>query len=86
VIKIPVGKNPDAIIYDPASGHVFTFNGASHDITASHRLLKHLATGGRTISKLPSSVGILMRTKNTEVDPLTEMSVQLAKDLMQKIH
>ena len=31
--KIPVGKNPDAIIYDPASGHVFTFNGASHDIT-----------------------------------------------------
>ncbi|MGC1404572.1 MAG: YncE family protein [Thermodesulfobacteriota bacterium] len=34
LIKIPVGKNPDAIIYDPASGHVFTFNGASHDITA----------------------------------------------------
>jgi len=34
LIKIPVGRNPDAIIYDPASGHVFTFNGASHDITA----------------------------------------------------
>ena len=34
LIKIPVGKNPDAIIYDSASGHVFTFNGASHDITA----------------------------------------------------
>jgi YVTN family beta-propeller protein len=32
--KIPVGKNPDAIIYDPASGRVFTFNGGSNDTTA----------------------------------------------------
>lgn len=32
--QIPVGKNPDAIIYDPASKRVFTFNGASHDATA----------------------------------------------------
>jgi YVTN family beta-propeller protein len=28
------GKNPDAIIYDPASKRVFTFNGASNDTTA----------------------------------------------------
>ena len=35
VIKqIPVGKNPDAIIYDVASKRVFSFNGASHDATA----------------------------------------------------
>src|SRR5205814_9689982 len=26
--QIPVGKNPDAIIYDPASKRVFTMNGA----------------------------------------------------------
>ena len=32
--QIPVGKNPDAIIYDPASKRVFTFNGASNDATA----------------------------------------------------
>ena len=32
--KIPVGKNPDAIIYDPASKRVFTFNGRSNDATA----------------------------------------------------
>lgn len=32
--QIPVGKNPDAIIYDPASKRVFTFNGASKDATA----------------------------------------------------
>jgi hypothetical protein len=27
-------KNPDAILYDPASKRVFTFNGGSHDATA----------------------------------------------------
>jgi len=32
--QIPVGKNPDAIIYDPASKRVFSFNGASNDATA----------------------------------------------------
>src|SRR3954467_2912947 len=32
--QIPVGKNPDAIIYDPASKRVFTMNGASDDATA----------------------------------------------------
>jgi DNA-binding beta-propeller fold protein YncE len=32
--QIPVGKNPDAIIYDPASKRIFTFNGASRDVTA----------------------------------------------------
>ncbi len=32
--RVPVGKNPDAILFDPASGAVFTFNGASKDVTA----------------------------------------------------
>jgi DNA-binding beta-propeller fold protein YncE len=31
---VSVGKNPDAIMYDPFSKRVFTFNGASHDTTA----------------------------------------------------
>lgn len=30
---IPVGKKPDAILYDPASRHVFAFNGESEDAT-----------------------------------------------------
>jgi DNA-binding beta-propeller fold protein YncE len=30
----PAGKNPDAIIYDPASRRVFAFNGRSQDATA----------------------------------------------------
>src|SRR5918911_3140946 len=32
--QIPVGKNPDAILYDPSSRRIFTFNGASKDMTA----------------------------------------------------
>ena len=32
--QIPVGKNPDIIIYDPESQLVFSGNGGSHDITA----------------------------------------------------
>jgi YVTN family beta-propeller protein len=32
--QVPVGKNPDAIIYDPSSKRVFTMNGASGDATA----------------------------------------------------
>jgi DNA-binding beta-propeller fold protein YncE len=33
VVKIP-GRNPDAILYDPATKRVFTFNGGSSDATA----------------------------------------------------
>ena len=32
--KIKVGQGPDAILYDPATRRVFTFNGRSQDATA----------------------------------------------------
>jgi hypothetical protein len=32
--KVKVGDGPDAILYDPATKRVFTFNGHSHDSTA----------------------------------------------------
>jgi DNA-binding beta-propeller fold protein YncE len=32
--KVEVGENPDAILYDPATKRVFTFNGKSQDATA----------------------------------------------------
>ncbi len=32
--KVPTGKNPDGIVYDPASKRVFAFNGRSNDVTA----------------------------------------------------
>lgn len=48
---VPVGKNPDAIIYDPSSKRVFTFNGASHDTTAidakTNTVAGTLALGGK---------------------------------------
>jgi DNA-binding beta-propeller fold protein YncE len=34
IAKVKVGDNPDAILYDPATKRVFTFNGKSQDSTA----------------------------------------------------
>ena len=49
--QIPVGKNPDVIIYDPASKRVFSFNGASNDVTAidaqSETVAGTISLGGR---------------------------------------
>lgn len=42
-----VGQNPDAILYDPATKRVFTFNGHSHDSTAID------AATGKVVGKVP---------------------------------
>ena len=42
-----VGENPDAILYDPATKRVFTFNGRSHDSTAID------AQSGNIVGKIP---------------------------------
>lgn len=42
-----VGENPDAILYDPASKRIFTFNGRSHDSTAID------AASGNIVGKIP---------------------------------
>ena len=34
ISKVKVGDNPDAILYDPATKRIFTFNGRSQDSTA----------------------------------------------------
>jgi YVTN family beta-propeller protein len=34
IAEVPVGKKPDAIIYDPATSRVFAFNGGSDSATA----------------------------------------------------
>jgi YVTN family beta-propeller protein len=34
IMEVPVGKKPDAIIYDPATSRVFAFNGESNSATA----------------------------------------------------
>ncbi len=35
IAEVPVGKKPDAIIYEPATSRVFAFNGDSNSATAS---------------------------------------------------
>jgi YVTN family beta-propeller protein len=49
--QVPVGQNPDAILYDPASKRVFTFNGRSGDATAidakSDTVAGTVALGGK---------------------------------------
>jgi DNA-binding beta-propeller fold protein YncE len=42
-----VGDNPDAILYDPATKRIFTFNGRSHDSTAID------AASGKIVGKIP---------------------------------
>jgi DNA-binding beta-propeller fold protein YncE len=46
-----VGENPDAIMFDPATKRVFTFNGRSHDATAidaaSGNIVGKIALGGK---------------------------------------
>jgi DNA-binding beta-propeller fold protein YncE len=78
LIKIPVGKNPDAIIYDPASGHVFTFNGTSQDITAidpkSDTVVGTVVLGGRPEYAVADNQGhiyVNLEDKNqvVELDP-----------------
>ena len=49
--RIPVGKNPDAILYDAASNQVFTFNGTSSDVTvidaATNKVVSTIPVGGK---------------------------------------
>ena len=49
--KVKVGDNPDAILYDPATKRVFTFNGKSQDSTAidatSGKVLRTIKLDGK---------------------------------------
>src|SRR5207253_11475856 len=61
ISRVPVGKNPDAIIYDPASKRVFTMNGASQDTTAidpkTGTVIGTVALGGRPEFAEPDEKG-----------------------------
>ncbi len=49
--RIPAAEDADAIIYDPASNRVFTFNGDAHSSTvidpAAGKLITNIALGGK---------------------------------------
>src|SRR5581483_7563201 len=57
--KIGVGGRPDAILYEPFSKHVFTFNAKSRDSTvidaASGKVFATIALGGKP--EFPASDG-----------------------------
>ena len=59
-IKLPA-RNPDAILYDPASGRVFTFNGGSRSATAidaaSGAIVGTIELGGRPEFAVTDSAG-----------------------------
>jgi DNA-binding beta-propeller fold protein YncE len=44
---VPVGQGPDAIVYEPVTRRVFSFNGHSSDVTA---------IDGRTLKVLAASI------------------------------
>ena len=54
-----VGERPDAILYEPFSKHVFTFNARSHDSTvidaATGKVVGTIALGGKP--EFPASDG-----------------------------
>jgi YVTN family beta-propeller protein len=73
--QIPVGKNPDAIIYDPASKRVFSFNGASSDTTAidpqTETVAGTIALGGRpefAVSDLGGHIFVNLEDKSQIVE------------------
>jgi YVTN family beta-propeller protein len=51
ITTIPVGQRPDAILYEPSTHHIFTFNGSSNDTTvvdtATNKVLGTIALGGK---------------------------------------
>src|SRR5579863_6010001 len=76
--KVKVGDNPDAILYDPATKRVFTFNGRSHDSTAidgaSGKVLGTIKLDGKpefaaTDGKGEIFVNIEDKSELTAIDP-----------------
>jgi YVTN family beta-propeller protein len=61
--EIAVGMRPDAVIYDSASGHLFTFNSISKDTTAvdpvSGKAVGSVALGGKPESAVSDGAGTI---------------------------
>ena len=61
IINVKVGKNPDAIVYDPASKRVFSFNGDSDDATvidaASGKVAGTIDIGGKPEAAVADAKG-----------------------------
>jgi DNA-binding beta-propeller fold protein YncE len=78
ISKVKVGDNPDAILYDPATKRVFTFNGRSQDSTvidgASGKVLGTIKLDGKpefaaSDAKGEIFVNIEDKSELTAIDP-----------------
>jgi DNA-binding beta-propeller fold protein YncE len=78
--KVKVGDNPDAILYDPASKRVFTFNGRSQDSTAvdaaSGKVLGTIKLDGKPEFAASDAKGTIFvniedKSELTAIDPNT---------------
>ncbi|MGO9087036.1 MAG: YncE family protein [Terriglobales bacterium] len=77
--KVKVGDNPDAILYDPATKRVFTFNGRSHDSTAidaaSGKVLGTIKLDGKPEFAASDAKGMIYvniedKSELTAIDPM----------------
>jgi len=63
ISEIPVGQRPDGVLYDPASGHIFTFNAGSKDATAvdpaSAKAVGTIALGGKPETAVSEGAGTI---------------------------
>ncbi len=81
--RIKVGRNPDAILYDSASGRVFTFNGGSKDATAidavSGKVVGTVPLGGKPETGVADGQGqVYVNVENTgEVVRLDAQKLQI---------
>jgi len=64
VSKIKTGTNPDSIIYEPVTKHIFTFNGDSHNTTIIDAVKESVITTLDLIGKVEfPALGCRMRQK-----------------------
>ncbi len=83
---IKTGGNPDCIIYDPASKHIFTMNGKSNDASVidpdSLTVVATIPIGGRPEYAVPDGHGVIydnVEDKN-EVVALDSMTIAPAEE------
>lgn len=81
IAKVKVGQRPDAIIYDPASDCVFTFNAGSKDTTAiaadDGSVKGAVALGGKPESAVADEKGRIY----VNIEDKNEIAVVDSKDL-----
>ncbi len=84
--EIAVGERPDGVLYDDASGRIFTFNGKSHDATAvdptTGKVVGTVALGGKPEAASSDGAGTIF----VNIEDKNELAAFDAKTLTVKAH